>query len=440
MGDSDYVYALLTMVLILPLATQVALSPQWFVATDPGPGYDVAYGACYSDGVVYLVGFEEVPGNATFSSVFRVEARDVRDGSLRAVWRYHPGDYHNRLLGCDVYNGVLYAVGTGAYPGEEGRESLYVVALRAEDLEPIALSYSEIGNFGTSLTVYRGYLYVLGLIRNASDDYVWVVEKRTIPSLEVVNTFTYNPSPKVDYVASILGNPATGGLWVLGSNEAKVMWVALALSEDLEVLKYVEIPLGYYPFSACLEEGGRMYVVGYRSLAVLGPGGEVLKSFDVGYYLSGIGCSREVVYVVGWGEPLSERLWTAMLHVYDADLNYVDRLPLNVRVRTTPSLTALVINNLVVVPTHNVTKTVGGIRERYPDSTWVVLAFSYRTARPETSETPSPTRTPTKLPVTPHTQPPPTAVPPWLLTLSAVVLVLALLGSFLALRRAKPRS
>jgi len=191
------------------------------------------------------------------------------------------------------------------------------------------------------------------------------VEKRATPSLEVVNTFTYNPSPKVDYVASILGNPATEELWVFGSNEAKVVWVAVALSEDLEVIKYVEIPLGYYPFSACLGEGDRMYVVGYRSLAMLGPDGEVLRSFDVGSYLSGISCSREVVYVVGWGEPLSERLWTAVLHVYDADLNYVDRLPLNVRVRTTPSLTVLVIDDLVVVPTHNVTMTVGGIRERY---------------------------------------------------------------------------
>lgn len=153
MGGSNYIYVLLTLVPILPLATQVDLSPQWFVVTDPGPGYDVAYGACYSDGVMYVVGFEEVPGNATFSSAFRVEARDARDGSLRAVWRYRPGDYHNRLIECVVCDGVLYAVGTGAYPGGEGGASLYVVALRVGDLEPIALSYSKLGSFGTSLTV-----------------------------------------------------------------------------------------------------------------------------------------------------------------------------------------------------------------------------------------------------------------------------------------------
>jgi len=56
-----------------------------------------------------------------------------------------------------------------------------------------------------------------------------------------------------------------------------------------------------------------MYVVSYRSLAALDPDGEVLRSFDVGYYLSGIRCSREAIYVVGWGDPLPERLCTTVL-------------------------------------------------------------------------------------------------------------------------------
>lgn len=189
--------AVYLLLLATPLASEasVRVTVEWVAVSDPGPGRDTALSVCLWEDSVFAVGWEEQVDNATSRFVARVEARRVRDGSLRAARRLDPGG-HSWLASCAVKDGVLFVVG-GRSTEDESETRLYVASLRVDDLSVISSALSEPNASGVSLYVHGDHVYVLGTLYGKGGDVMWLVEKRRADDLGLVKSFVYDPFPGI---------------------------------------------------------------------------------------------------------------------------------------------------------------------------------------------------------------------------------------------------
>lgn len=429
------------LLVLLPLLTIVAVegiaqvTVEWIAVSDPGPGRDVTIGACAWKDTVFVVGWEELVENATYRFAARVEARNARDGLLKAVRRLDLGG-SSWLWSCAVERGLLFVV--GGWSSEDKSETRpYVASLRVDDLSMVSSVLSEPNATGASIAVVGDYVYVLGTIYGEGRDIMWLVEKREADDLELVKRFVYDPSPgrvsTRSYPCCVGWHDRTGTLWVVGYNDAKVLWTVLVLDEELELIREIEVPMGYYVGAVCFSREGSAYIAGLRGLASLDPTGRLLKKLGTAAFNVGIACGDDAIYVVSLVRGQREKFLDFVLHVYDEDLDVLEVIPLNVSTsRYYTYMGVKLLGDLLIVPLYE-TVRLDGVRPGHHDDRWVVMAL--RVSRPEVPQEAERETPKAQTPVVP----PPSGGPAWLVYAVGAGVVALLVAVVLILLRPRQR-
>lgn len=202
----------------------------------------------------------------------------------------------------------------------------------------------------------------------------------------------------------------------------------MTLSEELEPVDEVDVPMGYRVGAMCFGPGGSTYIAGERGLAALDPAGRFSKKLETAARNVGIACGDGVLYVVSVVWSPQRRLWDFGLQVYDEGLNTLGTVSLNVSTaRYWIYLGVKLLGDLLIVPMYETVRT-DGVRPGHRDDRWVVAAL--RVSGPE-----APRETETR-PETPRTPtPPPAQEPAWVAYVAGAGALVVLAAIVLMLRR-----
>ena len=252
------------LLLLVVLAFSQQASPQnqlgpslnWVVESNPSNKEDRALGICHGDEYLYIVGYDEAPGDAEW----RIEMRDKKSGRLVKVWTYNPSKGEDRLSDCVVIGDRLYVVGSDVTPGNAEWAilifDLNLTLLRLERSNP-----SRGWDWAGWVTTDGKYLYIAG----KEDGVWWRVEKRTL-NLSLVKTYT---SRRAEGSMTGIGiNPVTGRIWAVGfviTDKGLVGRIEI-LTSDLNLSNWFGV-LEYIPEGVVFDSEGNSYV--YGAFAIL---------------------------------------------------------------------------------------------------------------------------------------------------------------------------
>lgn len=252
----------LTLNLTLVGAQNPTVIVDWIQSSDPSPEDDYAYSVCSWGDYIYVVGFDESPGDGQF----RIEKRLKTDGSLVKVWRYNPSRGRDELRDCVVVGDRLYVVGHDDRPGD--RE--WAILMFDMDLNLITYATSNPTadyDYAQAVASDGQFLYVTGYQFGE-----WRVEKRRLSDLALVKAYVSDPSEGWDETYGIGINPRTGEVWVVGDyrvEDAGYRTRIEILDRDLNIVRSVNFPDFYAPNTMIFDETGNAYVIDWSYILKL---------------------------------------------------------------------------------------------------------------------------------------------------------------------------
>jgi len=187
----------------------------WTQTNNPSEGSDRAYGVAVDASDIYVVGYDESPGNTEW----RIEKRSLATGSL--IW----SQASNPSTGNDGANSValdgsgIYIVGYDSSPGN--------VQWRIEkrNLTDGSLIWSQVNNPSAgsdeaySVAVDSSGIYVVGYDRSPGiDDNEWRIEKRSLTDGSLIWSQVNNPSTADDRARGVTIDAS--GIYVVGDDES----------------------------------------------------------------------------------------------------------------------------------------------------------------------------------------------------------------------------
>ncbi|MGB9705567.1 MAG: hypothetical protein ACPL3C_08965 [Pyrobaculum sp.] len=147
------------------------------------------------------------------------------------------------------------------------------------------------------------------------------MEKRRLDDLSLVAVYTSNPSDKLDLARGIGINPATGHLWVVGSEVADgLKWRIEVLDRDLNRISVLKPDVGGDAEGVVFDENGNAYVYGiFYDIIKYSKDGRELARANIGVEAEGVVYVNSRLYVVTGDDRLI---------VFDADLRKLDEVDL----------------------------------------------------------------------------------------------------------------
>ena len=229
------------------------ITPQlnWVVESNPSAKEDIAYGVCYSDKYIYVVGYDNFLGDPQW----RIEMREKDTGKLVKAWTNNPSKGIDELSDCIVIGDKLYVVGTDEVPGDPEWAillfDLNLTLIKIERSNP-----SSGGDMANRIVTDGKYLYIAGYDARPGIETEWRVEKRRLDlSLERVYV-----SRGYGWIEGIGINPATHQIWIVGYIIGARGTVEI-LDENLNHVKNFTNPY-FFPFGVVFDHEGNGYVYG----------------------------------------------------------------------------------------------------------------------------------------------------------------------------------
>jgi hypothetical protein len=185
----------------------------WAQTNNPSDGDDWAAGVALDSSGVYVVGFDNVPGN----DEWRIEKRSLTDGALLWAQTNNPSDNVDRPIGVAVDSSGIYVVGFDHSPDNdewriEKRSTADGAILWAQTNNP-----SNTGDEAIGVAVDSSGMYVVGYDTLFGPEQLRV-EKRSLTNGALLWNQTENPSTGVDELWGVaLGS---SGMYVVGSDNS----------------------------------------------------------------------------------------------------------------------------------------------------------------------------------------------------------------------------
>ncbi len=192
----------------------------WAQVSNPSAGEDWAWGVAVDSSGIYVVGYDSVPGDLEW----RIEKRNITDGEI--IWTQTSNPTHgepsgiymgDRAFGACVDASAIYVVGFDNAAGPEDIET----RIEKRSLTDGSLVWSQTSN--PSLYEDRAFgvaadtsgIYVVGFDSvPGHGDLEWRVEKRSVDNGRVLWTYVSNPSHGEDWAWGIAEDAS--GTYVVG--------------------------------------------------------------------------------------------------------------------------------------------------------------------------------------------------------------------------------
>jgi preprotein translocase subunit Sss1 len=185
----------------------------WSVTSNPSSGSDVAYSVAVDSTGIYVVGIDRSLG--TFNSQWRIEKRNLNDGSL--IWSVtsNPSSGDDYAYSVAVDSTGIYVVGIDYSPGN------YQWRIEKRSTSTGALIWSVTsnpssgGDYAYSVAVDSTGIYVVGIDYSPGNSQ-WRIEKRNLNDGSLIWSVTSNPSSGDDYAQSVAVDST--GIYVVGDD------------------------------------------------------------------------------------------------------------------------------------------------------------------------------------------------------------------------------
>ncbi|MEM0099717.1 MAG: hypothetical protein QXV54_02935 [Desulfurococcaceae archaeon] len=234
---------------------------------------DGVFSVCASSGMVYAVGFDEVPGPGLMR--YRVESYRASSGERAGAWSDEKGYPYATLSSCSVLGDKLYVAGatSGFWSILEFNKDLKL-GRRADFNEPCFNPFSMIA--------LDNYLYLAGvLIENGYGKSIYVA-KIDLSDLIMVKSreIKLNSSSTGAYVIEydVKTNQLVLGGFTESNGEPE--WLILYLSRELEPLKYLRPGFRNAITGLAVDYDGYIYAVDGARVVKLTVDGKVLAVSD----------------------------------------------------------------------------------------------------------------------------------------------------------------
>ena len=289
---------------------------EWLSTSNPGPYRDSAYSCCVLGDTLYVVGFDEANGFGV--QRYRVEARRVRDGSLKRVWVDEKAHRFASLFTCVTLGNRIYVAGA--------TDSFWSIIAFDEELNAVARRDFDKPRFiPYSMDTDGRVIYVAGA-EIAGESYAIHVEALSPDDLTPVATYTSNPMGRGAAAYSIAYDYVTNRVVLGGFDnvDGYRRWRIEILDKDLSLIRVCRPDVAGSVTGVAIGLNNAVYAVGRNAVAKLDIDG-VVQKID-----RARGGSR-VVSSSG-SPPLGRRVAIATdnnIYIMDENLNLVDatRLP-----------------------------------------------------------------------------------------------------------------
>jgi hypothetical protein len=217
MKSSKIILTVCAMVLMLSCFavghSNASVEVLWTQTFNPSNGVDRPISVALDSSGVYVVGFDNVPGN----DEWRIEKRSLTDGALLWAQTTNPSDNVDRPIGVAVDSSGIYVVGFDHSPGNdewriEKRSTADGAILWKQTNNP-----SNTGDEAIGVAVDSSGMYVVGYDTLFGPEQLRV-EKRSLTNGALLWNQTENPSTGVDEIWGVaLGS---SGMYVVGSDNS----------------------------------------------------------------------------------------------------------------------------------------------------------------------------------------------------------------------------
>ena len=196
----------------------------WSQTSNPSTGGAWAWGVAVDSSGLYVVGFDSAPGNAKW----RVEKRNLTDGSLLWSQTSDPSKGENWATGVAVDSSGLYVVGYDVAPGDlewriEKRSLTDGALMWARTSNPTVGEASGIymGDRAFGVALDSSALYVVGFDNSAGpSDIEWRMEKRSLTDGALLWAQTNNSRPREDRAFGVAVDAS--GVYMVGFDSSLV--------------------------------------------------------------------------------------------------------------------------------------------------------------------------------------------------------------------------
>jgi hypothetical protein len=211
----------------------------WSKTDNLSNGIDRPIGVAVDSSGVYVVGFDNSPGN----DEWRIEKRSLTDGTLVWTQTNNPSITGDEAIGVAVDTSGIYVVG---YDTSQGPEQWRI---EKRSLMDGALLWTQIENPSTGVDEVWGVavgssgIYGVGSDNSpspGSDNFEWRIEKRNLTDGAILWNQTENPSNGDDWAASVAVD--SSGIYVVGYDTVpgNVEWRIEKISEETTLPIYME--------------------------------------------------------------------------------------------------------------------------------------------------------------------------------------------------------
>lgn len=299
-------YTILTLSLYPTIS---ALRVVTYVVENPSEGIDIAYAVCISDDALYVVG----------SSGYRmfIESVSISNNSRLFSW---VSNWVGELYDCVAVNSSIFVVGTK----REGGVGRWFVGVFDEMLNLVSWRESYSGAAALSISYGNGHLYIAGYGSAAAEgrgDIFWIVERVDVKNISNFIYAVSNPSGGSDIASAVGVNPATGEVWVVGTEGDRRTWRVEVYDENLGLIASRDLGLPNYPYSIDLDSSGNAYVVGTSHVVKIGRGLEVVAKAEVGGTKAVLYNDSHLILVAQHSNELGFQ--SHYIYVLDSDLDVV---------------------------------------------------------------------------------------------------------------------
>ncbi len=211
----------------------------WTQTSNPSNGDNLAFGIAVDSSGVYVVGFDNSPGN----DQWRIEKRNLTDGTLLWTQTENPSTTGDEAIGVTVDSSGMYV---GGYDTSQGPEQWRI---EKRNLTDGTLLWTQTENPSTGVDEVWGVavdssgLYGVGSDNSpnpGSDDFEWRIEKRNLADGKLLWFQTENPSSGNDWATSIaLGST---GIYIVGydNTPGNAEWRIEKATDKVELQFYMQ--------------------------------------------------------------------------------------------------------------------------------------------------------------------------------------------------------
>jgi len=330
--------AIILMNIITPPTTtidaQTSETPiKWVRYINPTYKDDHAFGTCIFGGYIAVVGIAD-----RYPYIVLLN-RD--SGEIVREWiDEEPGSFY---YNCISIGDKLYVVGwTGSVRGVV-RGVIYVFDENLNIVDRVMNneSYSSVSAY-VSIVYDGSYIYIGGEIYedvndDEENDYLWLVEKRTV-DLDLVSSRKIYLIPESGFLSDIDVNSVTGDIWVVGWHYAYVNQTYIGhsliaiLNNNLSNVKLIDYSWKHKNYlgllnSICFDDDGYAYIAAGGGVAKFDPQGNLIAVNKKLKDSRKILCIGSKIYVFRY--PSIDGYDRHVLTVLDSDLSIVDEYVLS---------------------------------------------------------------------------------------------------------------